>query len=228
MLSTCWLFTAGALCWESSICSDLRTRDRLLDCISLCASRIPAVFLSTPENEGGLLLDLLLSSLGGPQARPPLGPGTRGRSEDRRSYSMEHFRWGKPPGRKRRPVKVYAASGEEGGDVSVEGGFTQQERQPPPGGVVMVVGEEEEEGGEGGKEVVLDVRDLEVQPMQGVTFAPQTDSLSQEIKDAGTYRMSHFRWGSPPKRHDGHLTPWGVKAKKPLSRFFGNSFKLVH
>nr|P06297.1 RecName: Full=Pro-opiomelanocortin; Short=POMC; AltName: Full=Corticotropin-lipotropin; Contains: RecName: Full=Corticotropin; AltName: Full=Adrenocorticotropic hormone; Short=ACTH; Contains: RecName: Full=Melanocyte-stimulating hormone alpha; Short=Alpha-MSH; AltName: Full=Melanotropin alpha; Contains: RecName: Full=Corticotropin-like intermediary peptide; Short=CLIP [Oryctolagus cuniculus] len=23
------------------------------------------------------------------------------------SYSMEHFRWGKPVGKKRRPVKVY-------------------------------------------------------------------------------------------------------------------------
>uniref|UniRef100_A0A3B5QYR7 Proopiomelanocortin a n=1 Tax=Xiphophorus maculatus TaxID=8083 RepID=A0A3B5QYR7_XIPMA len=29
----------------------------------------------------------------------------------KRSYSMEHFRWGKPVGRKRRPVKVYTSNG---------------------------------------------------------------------------------------------------------------------
>uniref|UniRef100_A0A3Q4BE45 Uncharacterized protein n=1 Tax=Mola mola TaxID=94237 RepID=A0A3Q4BE45_MOLML len=31
----------------------------------------------------------------------------------KRSYSMEHFRWGKPVGRKRRPVKVYTSNGVE-------------------------------------------------------------------------------------------------------------------
>ncbi|NXX30307.1 COLI1 protein, partial [Nicator chloris] len=31
----------------------------------------------------------------------------------KRSYSMEHFRWGKPVGRKRRPVKVYPNGAEE-------------------------------------------------------------------------------------------------------------------
>ncbi|XP_010000480.1 PREDICTED: pro-opiomelanocortin [Chaetura pelagica] len=35
------------------------------------------------------------------------------REEGKRSYSMEHFRWGKPVGRKRRPVKVYPNGVEE-------------------------------------------------------------------------------------------------------------------
>lgn len=35
---------------------------------------------------------------GGPEPSP---------REGKRSYSMEHFRWGKPVGKKRRPVKVY-------------------------------------------------------------------------------------------------------------------------
>ncbi|NWX34293.1 COLI1 protein, partial [Notiomystis cincta] len=39
-------------------------------------------------------------------------PG-REREEGKRSYSMEHFRWGKPVGRKRRPVKVYPNGAEE-------------------------------------------------------------------------------------------------------------------
>uniref|UniRef100_A0A8C5FPD4 Pro-opiomelanocortin/corticotropin ACTH central region domain-containing protein n=1 Tax=Gadus morhua TaxID=8049 RepID=A0A8C5FPD4_GADMO len=192
---------ARALCWQSSFCSDLRTKDRLIDCLSLCASRKASASSSPPENENSLLLDRLLSSLGDPQDHPPLGPSARGRSEDRRSYAMEHFRWGKPARRKRRPVKVQATLGEEvGGDVSAE-------RPPPAGGVVVVRVGDEEAGG--GKEVVLDVRDLEEQLMPGVTFSPET--LSQEVKDPGTYRMSHFRWGSPPKRGDGQLTP-----KKPF------------
>ncbi|CAL8393178.1 unnamed protein product [Arctogadus glacialis] len=210
---------ARALCWQSSFCSDLRTKDRLIDCLSLCESRKASASSSPPENENSLLLDRLLSSLGDPQDHPPLGPSARGRSEDRRSYAMEHFRWGKPARRKRRPVKVHATSGEEAGgdDVSAE-------RPPPPAGGVVVVRVGDEEAARGGKEVVLDVRDLEEQPMQGVTFSPET--LSQEVKDPGTYRMSHFRWGSPPKRGDGQLTPWEVK--KPLSRFFGSTFKRMH
>ncbi|XP_064499461.1 pro-opiomelanocortin [Pseudopipra pipra] len=36
-----------------------------------------------------------------------------GKEEGKRSYSMEHFRWGKPVGRKRRPVKVYPNGVEE-------------------------------------------------------------------------------------------------------------------
>ncbi|NWI92412.1 COLI1 protein, partial [Pitta sordida] len=36
-----------------------------------------------------------------------------GREDGKRSYSMEHFRWGKPVGRKRRPVKVYPNGAEE-------------------------------------------------------------------------------------------------------------------
>ncbi|NXN61249.1 COLI1 protein, partial [Rynchops niger] len=35
------------------------------------------------------------------------------REEGKRSYSMEHFRWGKPVGRKRRPIKVYPNGVEE-------------------------------------------------------------------------------------------------------------------
>ncbi|XP_066065263.1 pro-opiomelanocortin [Chamaea fasciata] len=44
-------------------------------------------------------------------AFPPFFPeeGKTGK----RSYSMEHFRWGKPVGRKRRPVKVYPNGAEE-------------------------------------------------------------------------------------------------------------------
>uniref|UniRef100_A0A8C9UIJ1 Proopiomelanocortin n=1 Tax=Serinus canaria TaxID=9135 RepID=A0A8C9UIJ1_SERCA len=58
----------------------------------------------------------------------------------RRSYSMEHFRWGKPVGRKRRPVKVYPNGAEE---ESEENSRLEFRREGPSQ-------EEEEEGGGGG------------------------------------------------------------------------------
>lgn len=39
----------------------------------------------------------------------------------KRSYSMEHFRWGKPVGRKRRPIKVFTSSSSSSLDNSSEG-----------------------------------------------------------------------------------------------------------
>lgn len=59
------------------------------------------------EEEDSSSLGVLLSALAPsheqlPSTRPQ-------RSEERPSYSMEHFRWGKPMSRKRRPVKVHAA-----------------------------------------------------------------------------------------------------------------------
>ncbi|CAL8317059.1 unnamed protein product [Merluccius merluccius] len=197
------------LCWESSICSDLRSKERLL--VSTHRS-------TAPDDEDDPWLDLLLSSLGGPPPEKPLGPSARGRNEDQRRYVMEHFRWEKPYGRKLRPVKV-ATSSTEGAVTSQWMGVS-----PPPTGGVMVG--EEEQGTKDGKEVVLDVRDLEVQPPQGVTFGPQVSLLStQDTKDAGTYRMNHFRWGSPPKRHGRFLNLW---AKKPLPKLIRNPFKRAH
>ncbi|KAM8810004.1 pro-opiomelanocortin [Eudromia elegans] len=50
-------------------------------------------------------------------ASPPPPPSPRAAGPEReaakRSYSMEHFRWGKPVGRKRRPIKVYPNGVEE-------------------------------------------------------------------------------------------------------------------
>ncbi|XP_004452568.2 pro-opiomelanocortin [Dasypus novemcinctus] len=66
----------------------------------------------------------------GQAAAAPAGedPGPRGRGAEadarkgKRSYAMEHFRWGKPVGRKRRPVKVYpnGADGESAEAFPVE------------------------------------------------------------------------------------------------------------
>ncbi|KAM9561888.1 pro-opiomelanocortin [Guaruba guarouba] len=67
------------------------------------------------------------------------------REEGKRSYSMEHFRWGKPVGRKRRPIKVYPNGVEEESDESYPLEFRRElvldgTKAPPE--------EEEEEGQE--------------------------------------------------------------------------------
>uniref|UniRef100_A0A8C2XE55 Pro-opiomelanocortin/corticotropin ACTH central region domain-containing protein n=1 Tax=Cyclopterus lumpus TaxID=8103 RepID=A0A8C2XE55_CYCLU len=163
MVSLSWLFVGvmayvcipgfGLVCWDKSQCNDLSNKGRLLDCIRLCVSAIRSEFpqlsalsLKVNNNEDDLLLSIILATL---VSENKLSESDLEAHRDgRRSYSMEHFRWGKPSGRKRRPVKVFASSLEGGG--SFEGRFPPQAR-----------------------------RDL------------------QDRKD-GTYRMNHFRWGSPP------------------------------
>ncbi|KAM9382246.1 pro-opiomelanocortin [Phaethornis superciliosus] len=56
-----------------------------------------------------------VSFLGIPASREEEGEEGAGvkREEGKRSYSMEHFRWGKPVGRKRRPIKVFPNGVEE-------------------------------------------------------------------------------------------------------------------
>ncbi|KAM6366018.1 pro-opiomelanocortin [Alca torda] len=66
------------------------------------------------------------------------------REEGKRSYSMEHFRWGKPVGRKRRPIKVYPNGVEE---ESAESYPLEIRRELALGGA-----EEEEEEEEGQEE----------------------------------------------------------------------------
>ncbi|NXY58540.1 COLI2 protein, partial [Callaeas wilsoni] len=50
---------------------------------------------------------------GGDPGIPPSRRPEEREAGKKRSYSMEHFRWGKPVGRKRRPVKVYPNGAEE-------------------------------------------------------------------------------------------------------------------
>lgn len=57
--------------------------------------------------EESLSLDLLLSALSPDSTELRDATGEAPHNDERRSYSMEHFRWGKPMGRKRRPVKVF-------------------------------------------------------------------------------------------------------------------------
>ncbi|KAK5891020.1 hypothetical protein CgunFtcFv8_018315 [Champsocephalus gunnari] len=82
---------------------------------------------------------------------------------------MEHFRWGKPVGRKRRPVKVFSDDEEEGEELRRRG-----------------LKEEE------------------------------------AMKKDGSYKMKHFRWGSPPKRYGGFMKRWDERNERPLTTLFKN------
>ncbi|XP_025896849.1 pro-opiomelanocortin [Nothoprocta perdicaria] len=77
-------------------------------------------------------------------AAAPVGAEGAGpeREAAKRSYSMEHFRWGKPVGRKRRPVKVYP----NGVDEEAAGeGFPLEVRRELP-----ARGDEDDDEGAGG------------------------------------------------------------------------------
>lgn len=85
---------------------------------------LPAIPLSHREEEPGIGLE---------------------REEGKRSYSMEHFRWGKPVGRKRRPIKVYPNGVEE---ESAESYPLEFRRELVLDGTGAPPEEEEEEGQE--------------------------------------------------------------------------------
>uniref|UniRef100_A0A672HD36 Uncharacterized protein n=1 Tax=Salarias fasciatus TaxID=181472 RepID=A0A672HD36_SALFA len=121
MMCPAWLLVAAALvgvargaagqCWEHPRCVELfstRPVPLLQDCIQLCRSLtnesplLPGeAHLQPPPPPSDLLSLLPFSSSSSPSPQA------------KRSYSMEHFRWGKPVGRKRRPIKIYTGNGLE-------------------------------------------------------------------------------------------------------------------
>ncbi|XP_075411927.1 pro-opiomelanocortin [Tenrec ecaudatus] len=128
-------------CLESSQCQDVSTESSLLECMEACKPALSAEGPEVPEvpgpgDEQPLAQNDRKYATGhfrwdrfgrgngsggsggaaGPQreeepaAGAGGGPGPRA---GKRSYSMEHFRWGKPVGKKRRPVKVYPNGAED-------------------------------------------------------------------------------------------------------------------
>uniref|UniRef100_A0A8D2DQJ0 Pro-opiomelanocortin n=1 Tax=Sciurus vulgaris TaxID=55149 RepID=A0A8D2DQJ0_SCIVU len=130
---------------------------------------------------------------GGPEFRDDgAEPGPR---EGKRSYSMEHFRWGKPVGKKRRPVKVYPNGAEDESAESFPLEFKRELAGRQPGGPRR--------------------------PDYGLV--PAAEAAAADKKDDGPYRMEHFRWGSPPKdkRYGGFMT--SEKSQTPLVTLFKNA-----
>uniref|UniRef100_UPI0037E8687F pro-opiomelanocortin-like n=1 Tax=Semicossyphus pulcher TaxID=241346 RepID=UPI0037E8687F len=222
MVCVCWFFVVvmafaclpgfGSVCLDSSICSNLSNKGNILDCIHLCLSMVQNEF---PELDASALKenddeDLFLSIVLAKIVSGDKISELKSHSDQRRSYSMEHFRWGKPTGRKRRPIKVFTSSLEGGG--SSEGTLPFQARRQ------LSINEEEAKGGPEGEsqqnQVLLSAR---------VVPKPQAQSSPQHRKD-GTYRMSHFRWGSPPvsKRNGSFMKTWEKKPQGQLPKLLRN------
>ncbi|KAK6306889.1 hypothetical protein J4Q44_G00220370 [Coregonus suidteri] len=191
MLCPAWLLAVAMLgvvrgvkgqCWENPRCQDLSSENNFLECIQLCRSDLTA--------------------------KSPIFPGKQQNSvspQAKRSYSMEHFRWGKPVGRKRRPVKVYTNGVEEESSEAYPSEMRRElEAGAAEGGEAEGLGGEAE--GLGG----------EAEGLGGV--------FSLQEKKDGSYKMNHFRWSGPPasKRYGGFMKSWDERSQKPLLTLFKN------
>lgn len=154
------------------------------------------------------IFSILLASLDRDNKMPE--SDLKNHSNQRRSYSMEHFRWGKPSGRKRRPVKVFASS-LEGGDPS-KGSFAFQVRKQRSSNEDKA--KEDLNGDTNQNQGLLRARGSSKSHGQVST---------QQRKD-GTYRMSHFRWGSPSvsKRNGKFMKTWDGIPLRQLAKIFRN------
>ncbi|XP_028909107.1 pro-opiomelanocortin [Ornithorhynchus anatinus] len=181
------------------------------------------------ERERGSLRDLLLprpgagAGIGGdPRAAPPSVPQPRDLPLTKRSYSMEHFRWGKPVGRKRRPVKVHPNGVEDESAEEFRRGLAgdvdySEEAEPvlprEPGR------ELEQEAGDGERrwEEEEEEREEEDGEVRG------EEEREEEAGDGEVYRMRHFRWGRPAKdkRYGGFMT--SERGPMPLVTLFRNA-----
>lgn len=166
------------------------------ECIQRCRSGLSA---ETPVLPGNAHLQLQPEPDALSLSLPPS-------SQAKRSYSMEHFRWGKPAGRKRRPVKVYTSNSMEGDSTEV---FPGEMRRELPGELLAAAQEERRE-----QEMM---EEMEEQQQQ------QLLANAQEKKD-GSYKMKHFRWSSPPasKRYGGFMKSWDERGQRPLLTLFKN------
>ncbi|XP_034435721.1 pro-opiomelanocortin-like [Hippoglossus hippoglossus] len=198
----------GSVCLNSSICKNLSTERRIQNCIRLCIQKIQAELPQLNElalkmdDEKDLLLSIILAILASSEDKVP---GVKPHSNERRSYSMEHFRWGKPTGRKRRPIKVFMSSLEGGGSSEV--GFPTQVRR-------QLGGTEDKTRGD------LNQQNQEMQRAKVKSQVP----LSPQHRKDGSYRMSHFRWGNPPtsKRNGSFMRPMEEKSKAQLAKLLRN------
>lgn len=225
MVCVCWFFVLlmacmcvpgfGSLCLDGSICNNLSNKGSLMDCIHLCLSVVQTEFpeldssgMKGTDNEDLLLSIILSKMLSGDKLSDS---ELQAHGDQRRSYSMEHFRWGKPTGRKRRPVKVFASS--------LEGGNSFEDTLPFQARRQLSINEEEENGGPNGEsqqdKALLNTR---------VVPKPQPQLSTQHRKD-GTYRMSHFRWGSPlVSKRSNLMKSWEKKPQGQLVKIFRNIF----
>ncbi|OXB60657.1 hypothetical protein ASZ78_001446 [Callipepla squamata] len=145
-LLLCHPTTASGPCWENSNCQDLASEAGVLYVMSHFRwnkfGRRNSSSSGGHKREEVVGITLPVTSPHRPGGEEEDGEGLQ-REEGKRSYSMEHFRWGKPVGRKRRPIKVYPNSVDE---ESAESYPMEFRREMAPDGDPLGLSEEEEEG----------------------------------------------------------------------------------
>ncbi|KAM6903280.1 proopiomelanocortin a [Lycodopsis pacificus] len=198
-------------CWEHPSCQDVNSETSMMECIKHCRSDLTA---EVPVIPGAAHLQPPPPPAppSDPESPPPLSFLSPSSSfsfpsspQAKRSYSMEHFRWGKPVGRKRRPVKVYASNGVE--EESAELFPGEMRRRELTGKMMMM--EDEQKAQE-----VTEEEEEEQEQLPG-DFHEKKDS---------TYKMKHFRWSGPPasKRYGGFMKSWDERSQRPLLTLFKN------
>ncbi|KAK1796120.1 hypothetical protein P4O66_009202 [Electrophorus voltai] len=143
ILCTCGSGVDGQ-CWDITDCLGLGSQEKIMECVWKCRSKqlvtdAESVQLSQHQSdeedkeEERLSLGTLLSALSPDDATLVPGTSTRLlRSDEQRPYIMEHFRWGKPTGRKRWPIRVHNGGSLEEGqpeEQSLEAVLPQQSRR---------------------------------------------------------------------------------------------------
>lgn len=188
---------AVSQCLDHPSCQEVNSESSMMECIRLCRSDLTA---ETPAIPGNAHLQPPPPS--DPEALPPLSLLSSSSSpQAKRSYSMEHFRWGKPVGRKRRPIKVYTSNGVEEESAEV---FPGEMRRRELASELM---EDEEK-------------------LREVAEEEEQERLPGDVheKKDGTYKMKHFRWSGPPasKRYGGFMKSWDERSQRPLLTLFKN------
>ncbi|XP_066445243.1 pro-opiomelanocortin [Eleutherodactylus coqui] len=118
------------------------------------------------------------------------------RQDNKRAYSMEHFRWGKPVGKKRRPVKVFQSDVDNAEEESSEN-YPEDRREVS---------------------VEFDYPDINSEEDMD-----DSEMMEHPVKRNRKYKMHHFRWEGPPKdkRYGGFMTP--ERSQTPLMTLFRNA-----
>ncbi|XP_017289345.1 pro-opiomelanocortin [Kryptolebias marmoratus] len=185
---------AHSHCWEHPSCQELNSESSMMECLQLCQSDLHKMTIvlanvhlqPLPSSDSSDPLSVLPSfSFSSPQAK--------------RSYSMEHFRWGKPLGRKRRPIKIFTGNSAEEESAELFPGETRRRELSR----VLTAAEDEEKAAK-----------------------EETEQLSNELHDKKDvpYKMKHFRWGGPlaSKRYGGFMKSWEEHSQRPLLTLFKN------
>ncbi|XP_061826797.2 pro-opiomelanocortin-like isoform X1 [Nerophis lumbriciformis] len=194
-----WSRGTVSQCWDQSDCQGSDSASVLVNLNighPVCSIDVLNGVCITPRLQ---LCQADLRDTNNGQLRLPSPPDSSSSLPAKRSYSMEHFRWGKPVGRKRRPVKVYTPNGVEEESSEVFPALMRRDVTNDP-----LTGAEEE--------VPVAEEVMEEQVLDGVQ------------KKDGSYKMKHFRWSSPPasKRYGGFMKSWEDGKQRPLVTFLKN------